>query len=227
MKTYKLILLSGIVVFSMFLSACKKNEQSVQPANQTTNNNNNGGTNTDALNVSPSDLSFVYSSGNKSVVVESNLDWSVKSNNYWISVYPASGSNNGSFSVSVTKNTSAGNRGGTVTVTGGSLTKSISISQDGDPTAGLKGAITFWFQHGFYGDPVSFYFEGTYKGKVYVSTTYTTDPGCYAGGTSTIDNLAYGSYSYEFILYNHDGSVNTRYGGSATLNSSCETVLVH
>lgn len=90
-----------------------------------------------SLTVSASSLSFSSASGSQSVSVNSNISWTATDNQSWISLSPASGSNNGSFNVSVTANTSSA-RSGTVTVTGGGITRTINVSQSGGsctPTA--------------------------------------------------------------------------------------------
>jgi glycosidase len=86
------------------------------------------------LSVSPTSLSVGSGAGNSTISVTSNTNWSVTDNQTWITVSPTSGSNNGSFSVSVTANTGTA-RTGTVTVTAGSLTQTINVSQSA-PSAG-------------------------------------------------------------------------------------------
>jgi hypothetical protein len=82
------------------------------------------------LNVSPTSLSVASGGGNNTISVTSNVSWSVTDNQSWISVSPTSGSNNGSFTVTTSNNTSA-SRSGTVTVTGGGITRTINVSQSG------------------------------------------------------------------------------------------------
>ena len=83
-----------------------------------------------SLSVSPATLSFGSGAGNSTVTVTSNISWSVTDNQTWISVSPTSGSNNGSFTVSVTSNGGA-SRSGTVTVSGSGLSQNLSVSQSG------------------------------------------------------------------------------------------------
>ncbi|MEO0470542.1 MAG: cellulase family glycosylhydrolase [Bacteroidota bacterium] len=84
-----------------------------------------------SLSVSSNSLSFGASSGNQSINVSANVSWTVSDNQGWISVSPASGSNNGAFSVSVSANNGTSSRSGQVTVSGGGITETISISQSG------------------------------------------------------------------------------------------------
>ncbi|MCL2572132.1 MAG: InlB B-repeat-containing protein [Defluviitaleaceae bacterium] len=67
------------------------------------------------------------------VNVFSNRAWNVSSNaTSWLTVSPASGSNNGSFTINATANTGANSRTGTITVTAtGAPTRTISVSQAG------------------------------------------------------------------------------------------------
>jgi mannan endo-1,4-beta-mannosidase len=83
------------------------------------------------LNVSTTALSYASVASSQSVSITANVSWSVTDNQSWITVTPTSGSNNGTLSVSVTANTAAASRTGTVTVTGGGLTRTINLTQAG------------------------------------------------------------------------------------------------
>ena len=97
-----------------------------------------------SLSASVSSLSYTSSSGSKSVSVTSNVPWTVSANQSWITVNPASGTSNGSFSVTCTSNTSTSSRSGTVTITGGGITKTISVSQEGAaPSSTLSASRTY------------------------------------------------------------------------------------
>ena len=82
-----------------------------------------------SLEVSPTLLSFHENGGSQSVTVTSNQAWSISSNQAWVSVSPASGTNDGSFTVSVKSNTSQQPRTASITVTSGGLSKTITINQ--------------------------------------------------------------------------------------------------
>ena len=86
------------------------------------------------LVVSPTSLSFTSAAASSTVSVTANLGWSVTDNQGWISLSPTSGSNNGSFAVNATANTGTAARSGTVTVTGGGITRTIAVTQSA-PTA--------------------------------------------------------------------------------------------
>lgn len=80
------------------------------------------------LNTSYWDLTS--SAQNMTVTVSSNVPWSVSSNSAWLTVSPASGSNNGSFTISATANDNTSfARTDTVTVSGGGISRTISVTQ--------------------------------------------------------------------------------------------------
>jgi pectate lyase len=90
-----------------------------------------GGT-TNNLTLSPTSLSFGAAASSLPVAVTANVSWTVTDNQSWITPSPASGSNNGSFSVSAGANTATGSRSATVTVTGGGITRTVAVSQAGN-----------------------------------------------------------------------------------------------
>jgi hypothetical protein len=102
-----------------------------------------GGTNN--LSVSPGTLNVGAGPGNSNVSVTSNVSWTASDNQTWISLSPASGSNNGTIVVSVTANSGSSSRSGTVTVTGGSITQNVSVTQAGTTPAGpVTVGTNFW-----------------------------------------------------------------------------------
>jgi mannan endo-1,4-beta-mannosidase len=90
------------------------------------------------LTVSPTTLSFGSGATSSPVTVTANVSWTVTDNQTWISVSPTSGANNGSFNVSATANTSSTSRTGTVTVTGGGISRAISVTQAGQTSNTLN-----------------------------------------------------------------------------------------
>ncbi len=84
-----------------------------------------------SLTVSPTSQTFAASASSQTVTVTSNVSWTVTDNQSWITTSATSGSNNGSFSVTVTANTGTASRTGTVTITGGSITRTVSVTQSG------------------------------------------------------------------------------------------------
>ena len=92
------------------------------------------GTPTNNLTVAPTTLSFAAAASSSAIAVTANVSWTVTDNQTWITASPTSGANNGSFTVSATANTGTAARTGTVTVTGGGLTRTIAVTQAA-PTA--------------------------------------------------------------------------------------------
>jgi surface antigen len=84
------------------------------------------------LTVTPSSLSFTSASGSKTIGVESNVATSISSNQTWLTVSPTSGAANTSMSVTAraTANTLSTARSATITIKGGGLTKTISVTQN-------------------------------------------------------------------------------------------------
>ncbi|WP_405573341.1 polysaccharide lyase family 7 protein [Winogradskyella sp. Asnod2-B02-A] len=72
---------------------------------------------------------FSANAETQSVNVISNLEWSVSEDLAWISTTPSSGTNSGSIAISVDVNPTYNNRTGTVTVSGGNITRYITITQ--------------------------------------------------------------------------------------------------
>jgi len=92
------------------------------------------GTPTNNLTVSPSTLSFGSAASSSAIAVTANVSWTVTDDQTWLSASPTSGANNGSFTVSTTANTGTTIRTGTVTITGGGLTRTVAVRQAA-PTA--------------------------------------------------------------------------------------------
>ena len=89
------------------------------------------GTSTNNLTVSPTTLSFGSAASSSAIAVTANVSWTVTDNQTWLSASPTSGSNNGSFTVSATANSGTTSRTGTVTVTGGGLSRTVAVTQAG------------------------------------------------------------------------------------------------
>jgi poly(beta-D-mannuronate) lyase len=82
---------------------------------------------------------FTDTAGSQTVSVTANVGWNVAADSAWITLTPTSGTNNGSFDITVSQNTSTTERTGVVTVTGGALTRTINVTQAAaDPRTGLN-----------------------------------------------------------------------------------------
>jgi poly(beta-D-mannuronate) lyase len=94
----------------------------------------------DSLSIS-SVVEFSANQDSQSVTVSSNLNWTAVDNVNWISITPSTGFNNGSINVSVAENLTFLKRTGIVTISGGSISKTLTIAQVGkendQPSGGL------------------------------------------------------------------------------------------
>ena len=83
------------------------------------------------LSLNTNSLEFASDSGSKSFNINSNISWTVSSDQVWCSISPASGNNDGSVTVKVDKNASTAVRTATVTVKSDAGNKVISVTQSG------------------------------------------------------------------------------------------------
>lgn len=74
---------------------------------------------------------FATTAGSQTLTITSNVNWTISDNSSWITVSPTSGVNNGNATISVNTNSESSTRTGTVTVSGGNLTRTITITQLG------------------------------------------------------------------------------------------------
>ncbi|MBQ1731456.1 MAG: S8 family serine peptidase, partial [Bacteroidales bacterium] len=84
-----------------------------------------------SLSVSPSSLSYTAAGESKTVTVTSNTSWTATSSASWLTISPASGSNNGTITAVAAANTSSSQRTATITVSGSGITRTISVTQAG------------------------------------------------------------------------------------------------
>jgi len=99
--------------------------------------------NSPALTLSSSSWSPGVAAANTSVTVTANVAWTANSNaTPWLTVSPASGTNNGSINITATANTGTAARTGTITVTGGSITRTVAVTQAGTETPTYTVTIT-------------------------------------------------------------------------------------
>lgn len=76
-------------------------------------------------------LDFDLHGGSEEIRVTSTLDWTVSSSENWCVPTPASGSGNGTFTVSVGEFRTEGTRSATLTLKGGGLIQTIEVFQEG------------------------------------------------------------------------------------------------
>jgi hypothetical protein len=118
-----------------------------------------------AILVNPTSAAFGTNGGPGTVTVSmvGGCSWSVTSNVPWITITSGGGPNSGSgtFTYSVTTNTSIDPRGGTMTVGGQFATNTVTISQDGIFLPPLSGIIIDGIAEAAYGCPVAVQQIGT------------------------------------------------------------------
>ena len=89
----------------------------------------------DTLTATPTALTF-DSSGTpaQTITLTANVDWSVTQNGDWITVTPKSGKSSGTLTVSTTAHTATTQRIGSITLSNGTLTATLSVTQTGSTT---------------------------------------------------------------------------------------------
>jgi hypothetical protein len=131
-----------------------------------------------SLTVSPSSLSFTATQGaanptNQTITLTSNGTWTASDNTSWLSLSVTSGSNNGTITASVnTANLAIGNHTGTITVIGGGITRTASVTLTLNAPATSSATLTW--NANTESDLASY--------RVYRSTT----PGVYGAALATI-----------------------------------------
>jgi poly(beta-D-mannuronate) lyase len=84
---------------------------------------------------------FSENGESQSVTLTSNLNWTATADTNWITVSPSSGSNGGSIVVSVEANPNYVKRRGIVTVAGGSISKTLEVTQSAAKNNGTSGVL--------------------------------------------------------------------------------------
>ncbi len=98
-----------------------------------------------SLLVNVSEVNFTTKNESKSVSITANIPWTIASSNAtWLTISRSSGSNNGTFSITVTQNSGA-ERNGTITLSGGGITREIRVFQLGVPNG--KGLTGKYYNH--------------------------------------------------------------------------------
>lgn len=88
-----------------------------------------------SLTVSPESLEFAKGGETKNVAITSNTDWTAVASETWVTLGAASGKGNASLAVTAAANESAA-RTATVTITAGTIVKTVAVSQESGIVAG-------------------------------------------------------------------------------------------
>lgn len=83
------------------------------------------------LTVSPSNQNVTAAAGSTAFSVSSNVSWTASTTATWITLSPASGTNNGTVTATYTANGTTSSRVGTITITGGGFTQNVTVTQAG------------------------------------------------------------------------------------------------
>ena len=81
------------------------------------------------MSVSPANQNVPATSGIATFNVNSNITWSVSENSNWLTVSPSGSNNNGSIEASYLENTITNNRVATITINGGGITQTVTVTQ--------------------------------------------------------------------------------------------------
>jgi hypothetical protein len=90
-----------------------------------------------SLEISPESLDFTAAASSKRISVTSNINWTVSSSESWASVSPASGSNDGTVTVTVPVNSTGSARTATITISGDDIIRTVQVTQQA-PTPELN-----------------------------------------------------------------------------------------
>lgn len=107
----RLFKLSVILVFTLFCTASCQKEQ------------------TPELNVSVSAMEVANYQGSSTFEVQSNMSWTVTTDDPWLTISPVSGSGNGAVTVTAMNNYTSSSRSGNIRVTCKNLVKLITVAQ--------------------------------------------------------------------------------------------------
>lgn len=96
------------------------------------------------LSVTPTVHDVAAAGGVNSSSITSNAAWTATSNAAWLTVSPTSGSGNGTLSFNAAQNTSSLARTATVTIVAGTLTQTVTVTQQKSLSAGIVCAGYTW-----------------------------------------------------------------------------------
>jgi hypothetical protein len=158
------------------------------------------------LLVAPASFSIGSNSGsNGQIGLTSNVSWTGSTDVAWLSVSPTNGSNNGTVTVTATSdNMSTSPRNGTVTISGGGITRTVAVTQNGStatPSITVSTASLFGF------------------GSVPVGTNSSPQSFTVLGNDLTSNILITAPVGFQVSL-----SSNIGFGSSITLTQSGGTV---
>ena len=86
-----------------------------------------------SLSVSTATLNYIEAGGTKTIKISTStsLSWTATTKDSWLKISPTSGKGDSSVIITAEANNSLSSRTGTITITSGEITRSVSISQEG------------------------------------------------------------------------------------------------
>jgi len=188
------------------------------------------GTPSYSLSVSPTSLNFIATGEQKTFTVTSNTSWTVSSNASWCTVSPASGSNNGTVSVTAVANLTASPRTATVSVSGDRVaTQTISVTQ---AAAGSDDDVLY--SHCFRSDTIGWTLKNvtvvnSYEGSLRFATvgSLAIAPVLERGATGMNVNIRARYGNYIELHTSSDGNMYTNLGafsGNSGLANATKSV---
>jgi len=123
MNRKNLILFVGIILVITFLTNCNKNEL---PNDEQEKN----------LTVTPTSKTITAEAGSFDIIISSNIDWTITSDQDWCTFSANSGSNDATITANYTENTETTQRTATITINGIDVNSvSVSVTQQGREAA--------------------------------------------------------------------------------------------
>ena len=163
------------------------------------------------ITVDPVTLTFEKAGGTETVSVTANVAWTASSDADWLTIDPASGTNDGTITVTSTEN-GVDARNATITVTDGAITKTVAVSQKGEEVVG-DFAETLFFSEYIEGGGYNKFLE------IYNGTGVTVDLSnykveTYMNGDATTDKVLELSGKLEhgevFVIYNSQATIDLK-----------------
>lgn len=173
------------------------------------------------INTDPASLTFEKAGGNETITVTANVAWTASSDADWLTIDPASGTNNGTITVTATENGTDA-RNATITITDGTITKTVPVTQKGEETSGGPFAETLFFSEYIEGGGYNKFLE------IYNGTGVTVDLSdyqveLYANGDATTDKVLELSGTLDhgkvFVIYHSSASIDPKTTNAITNNT--------
>jgi uncharacterized protein (TIGR02145 family) len=122
MKKFSTLLLAAFALLAMAASCSENEEPNKPPVDPPAE---------EELALTPTSVNAAVEAGTYSVTITGNVAWTATVNADWLTVTPASGNNDGAVTLSVAENVTIDSRTATLTVAGGELSRTVTVTQLG------------------------------------------------------------------------------------------------